>query len=199
MNTLIILIKNPIAGKTKTRLAASVGDEKALKMYRQLMDYTQQQTAALPETKRDLLYSETVVKGDIWPESSFHKGVQSGEDLGERMANAFAQAFASGAKKVVIIGSDCPGITTHLLAEAFTELDTNDLVIGPATDGGYYLLGMRKFTPQLFSDIAWSTSEVAKQTLNIATANGLTVTQLVALSDVDYLEDWLAYGWEVPD
>ena len=114
------------------------------------------------------------------------------------MENAFADAFGAGGQKVVIIGSDCPGITTSLLEEAFTKLETSYVVIGPATDGGYYLLGMRQFVPHLFRDIAWSTSEVAKQTLAIAAANGFTVAELVALSDVDHVEDWLAYGWEIP-
>ncbi len=104
--TLIILVKNPVAGKTKTRLAASVGHPKALEMYRMLMEYTQQQAAGLVDTHRLLLYSERVTSNDEWPDESYDKDVQEGPGLGERMENAFAKAFASGAERAIIIGSD---------------------------------------------------------------------------------------------
>lgn len=199
MQSLLIFVKNPIAGQTKTRLAASVGHDKALLMYQQLMDYTRQQTAALDETRRLLLYSNFVPNSDTWPSPPFEKYVQEGADLGSRMKNAFRFAFEQGAKRVIIIGSDCPGVTTTLLKEAFATLEVQDVVLGPALDGGYYLLGMRSFYPSLFDDIAWSTETVAAQTLAATEQLGLSVAQLPALSDVDYLEDWLHYGWAIPD
>jgi len=115
------------------------------------------------------------------------------------MLDGFRIAFEDGYDKVVIIGSDCPGIDTEYLNEAFAALNEHDVVVGPATDGGYTLLGMRTFTPTLFKNIAWSTSEVLPSTLARAAAAGRSVSQLKPLSDVDYLADWLGYGWALPE
>jgi hypothetical protein len=199
MSALLLFIKNPIPGKTKTRLAAEVGDEMALKMYHILTDYTREQALGLKGVDRFLYYSNEITRGDSWQEDKFHKRLQHGGDLGDRMEAAFAAAFADGHRKVIIIGSDCPGITTDYLEEAFRSLDEVDIVIGPALDGGYTLLGMRHPMPALFQDMAWSTEEVLPETLARAKAAARTVHQLSPLSDVDYLEDWLSYGWSLPD
>jgi rSAM/selenodomain-associated transferase 1 len=196
---LLLFIKNPIPGKTKTRLAADVGNEMALKMYHVLTDWTREQASGLADIQRYLYYSNDVNNDDAWPAEDYHKRLQAGNGLGERMEAAFAAAFADGHDRVIIIGSDCPGITTEFLAEAFTALNDNDVVIGPALDGGYTLLGMRSLHPTLFRDIEWSTGEVLPVTLERAAKKGLQVKQLAALSDVDYLADWLSYGWALPE
>jgi rSAM/selenodomain-associated transferase 1 len=196
---LLIFVKNPIAGKTKTRLAATVGDEKALKMYHQLMTWTRDQAVPLEEVDRYLFYSNWVEEEDGWPQAYFQKLVQKGPGLGERMQHGFEHAFQRGHQSVIIIGSDCPGVTTELLTEAYRKLQSNDVVIGPALDGGYYLLGLRQMEPSLFQDMAWSTESVLPDTIQRAQAAGLSVAQLTPLSDVDYLEDWLYYGWMVPE
>ena len=198
-SALLLFIKNPIPGKTKTRLAGDVGNEMALKMYHKLTDWTREQALGLTDTSRYLYYSNEVTTGDAWAEEDFHKRLQHPGDLGERMLEGFRAAFEQGYEKVVIIGSDCPGIDTDYLNEAFAALNENDVVVGPALDGGYTLLGMRKFTPSLFQDIAWSTAEVLPTTLARATAAGQTAHQLKPLSDVDYLADWLGYGWALPE
>ena len=195
---LLIFIKNPELGKAKTRLAAEVGDERALLMYRQLLAYTREQTAALTGVSRHLYYSSFVDQNDEWPGRQFLKFVQRGDDLGDRMLGAFDHAFARGHTGVVIIGSDCPGVTTELLERAFVALKTADVVLGPATDGGYYLLGLRRPQPTLLTDMEWSTAEVAEQTRARARVRGLRVEELEMLSDVDYLGDWEGYGWGVP-
>lgn len=198
-SALLLFIKNPIPGKTKTRLAGDVGNEMALKMYHQLTDWTREQALGLTEADRFLYYSNEVTSGDAWSEQDFHKRLQHPGDLGERMLEGFRAAFEEGYKKVIIIGSDCPGIDTEYLDEAFAALDDSDVVIGPALDGGYTLLGMRSFTPTLFKNIAWSTAEVLPATIARAAAAGRSVTQLKPLSDVDYLADWLGYGWALPE
>ncbi|MCK6695026.1 MAG: TIGR04282 family arsenosugar biosynthesis glycosyltransferase, partial [Thermoanaerobaculia bacterium] len=149
---LLIFTKNPVLGKVKTRLAATVGDAEALRIYQLLLEKTRR--AALDvEAGRWLFYSDFLEPDDDWPETYFQKKLQTGHDLGERMENAFRQAFASGAGKVVIIGCDCPDLNGVLLQEAFQRLNEADFVLGPATDGGYYLLGMRQLEPALFRGI----------------------------------------------
>lgn len=115
------------------------------------------------------------------------------------MEQGFREVFAEGQDRAIVIGSDCPGITTDYLKEALSALDDHDLVIGPALDGGYTLLGMRTLEPSLFRDMEWSTERVLPDTLARAEAAGLSVCQLAPLSDVDYLEDWQHYGWPIPE
>ena len=118
--------------------------------------------------------------------------MQASGGLGERMEQAFRQAFEAGAKKVVIIGSDCPELTGEMLQRAFDQLDEADYVLGPAPDGGYYLLGMKELESSVFHDIEWSTETVRAQTLEKIQAAGKSYALLPVLSDVDTEEDWLA-------
>jgi rSAM/selenodomain-associated transferase 1 len=196
---LIVMIKNPIPGKTKTRLAQDVGDELALRMYGILLDYTRKQALALEDTTRYLFYSEWIVTDDEWAGGHFVKAVQRGNDLGARMHDAFDRAFTDGHDRAVIIGSDCPGVTTASLEEAFERLNDTDVVIGPALDGGYYLLGLRSPQPSLFRNMEWSTQTVGEETRARARVQALSVAELKPLSDVDHLEDWLGYGWPIPE
>ncbi len=187
-NALIIFIRNPEPGKVKTRLAAAVGAERALAIYRELLDLTRR--AALgSEAEKYLWYSHFVDKADGWPESDFRKMLQQGEDLGDRMAYAFETALADH-DKAVIIGSDCPYLSPVLLDEAFELLDDSDFVIGPATDGGYYLLGMNRFAPEVFQGIEWSTDTVFRETVARIRQSGADYEVLPLLSDVDEIGDW---------
>lgn len=187
---LLILVKNPIAGKTKTRLAASVGHARALEIYVELMRYTREASMGLTGVTKYLYYSQFVDDADDWSNSDFIKMVQVGSDLGVRMATALDRALARGHRGAVIIGSDCPKLSTAILAEAFDRLNDVDLVVGPAVDGGYYLLGLRHPQPYLFADMTWSTEDVRTVTLARAEQRGLRVHLLPVLSDVDRLEDW---------
>tara|TARA_R110002049_G_scaffold247956_1_gene422438 strand:- start:43 stop:672 length:630 start_codon:yes stop_codon:yes gene_type:complete len=188
-NKLIIFVKNEEAGKVKTRLAKSVGDEKALEIYRKLLGYTFDQVQPL-KVKKEVCYSRFIEKDDLWNERSYSKQLQEGDGLGERMSKAFRRSFEKGMEKVVIIGSDCAELTTDILREAFSRLKDYDIVIGPADDGGYYLLGMSKFIPELFTDISWSTGAVLKQTLKKADEENATHYKLQELHDVDIEADW---------
>ena len=196
---LILFIKNPIPGKTKTRLAASVGDDMALKMYGILVRWTRDQAAGLENSVTRYVYysEETVPEGDF-TEQIFRQRTQAGKDLGERMHNAFEEVFAAGHDRIIIIGSDCPGVTTEYLQRAFEQLTDTDAVIGPALDGGYTLLGLRKLSPTLFVDMDWSTDRVLPATVARCKELGWSVQQLPTLSDVDHLEDWYSYGWTLP-
>lgn len=184
---LIIFVKNPVVGKAKTRLAAFIGKEKALEVYLQLLEITRQ-VAFKTNCTRHVFYSDKV-ENDAWDEDKFNKHIQQGISLGERMKNAFSKVFALGAKQVVIIGSDCPKLTTEIVENAFNLLSDKDACIGPAKDGGYYLLGMKKPLPFLFENKEWSTDSVFDDTVSDLVQNGLTYGQLLALSDVDTVND----------
>ncbi|TNE56444.1 MAG: glycosyltransferase [Bacteroidetes bacterium] len=189
---LLIFIKNPRLGRVKTRLARTVGATRALQIYRQLLEHTRLAALAV-QAERWVYYSEQVEAQDIWEDTVFRKFSQSGSDLGYRMASAFADAFRTGATRAVIIGSDCPELSGSFLESAFSALEEVDFVLGPAADGGYYLLGMNTPAPWIFEDIRWSTASVLAHTLKKIQAAGMTYTLLPELSDIDTEADWLRF------
>ena len=185
---LIIFYRNPELGKVKTRLAAAVGDEKALAIYLKLATHTRE-VALASDFDRVVYYSHHVDTEDNWQENSFHKKLQVGNDLGIRMYNAFENAFRDGYAHVCIIGTDCLELTSEILSAAFEQLKAHDAVIGPARDGGYYLLGMKQLHKDLFANKEWSTDTVAERTIVDFQNLNLTYSQLPTLSDIDREED----------
>lgn len=185
-NLILIFTRNPELGKVKTRLAKGVGDVNALAIYKILLDHTQQITSKVQATKR-VMYSETIVTNDLWSNYIFEKKAQVGDDLGERMHNAFAEGFANGYQKIVIIGSDMYDLTTNDIEHAFDKLEDNDIVIGPAEDGGYYLLGMKAISENLFKNKEWGTDTVLKDTLK--DIKNLKYYLLKEKNDIDTFED----------
>ncbi len=192
---LLIFIKNPVPGKVKTRLAATVGEDKAMVVYQELLRHTREVAATVPAS-RLLYYSHWIESADEWPADVFQKLLQQGEDLGARMETAFRRALTQH-RYALIIGSDCASLTSGIIAQGFERLRDHDCVIGPALDGGYYLLGMKQVHSTLFRNIAWSTESVFAHTMQAAAAANLTVYQLPELSDIDYEEDWKKYGWPI--
>lgn len=187
-NRLIVFIKNSELGHVKTRLAKTVGDENALRIYKALIQKTKDQISGV-KAQKSIYYSNYIDNYDQFATDEFAKRLQMGEDLGERMKNTFEAAFNQGAEKAVIIGSDCWQLTQEVVDEAFEALDNADFVIGPAEDGGYYLMGMSSFIPDVFNGKEWSTSNVLVDTLLDVQNNGLTHQILRTLSDVDYETD----------
>jgi len=131
----------------------------------------------------------TTAQMEAWIGSRFQLVPQAGGDLGDRLIAAFKQGFTSGLSKIIIIGSDCPSLEKEKISEAIALLDTHDAVIGPATDGGYYLIGLNQQRPFLFENIPWSTQQVLEKTKAIATHHRLSVALLDTLSDIDMPED----------
>jgi rSAM/selenodomain-associated transferase 2/rSAM/selenodomain-associated transferase 1 len=183
-STLIIFVKNPEKGKVKTRLAKTIGAEKALEVYQKLLQITKSIVDPLSVHKQ-VWYSRFVDEDDLWSEGGYEKHPQEGENLGKRMQHAFEQAFTGGHQKVVIIGSDCSSLETDILREAFDQLDDHDVVIGPANDGGYYLLGMSEFYPSLFEGKTWSTSSVFESTIRQVENLNISYHLLPTLNDID--------------
>lgn len=188
-NALLIFIKNPKKGNVKTRLAATVGDDKALAVYRKLLDYTRNVALEVP-TDRQVWYSRFIPKEDAWSSDHFTAKLQQGDSLGQRMKQAFSRAFEDGYEKAVIIGSDCGQLQPRHVENAYAKLNDHDMVIGPSQDGGYYLLGMNRFLPVLFEDKPWSTDDVFDQTIEDCEANGFSYSILEELNDVDTEDDW---------
>ena len=188
---LIIFIKNPEKGKVKTRLAKTLGDEKALAAYHDMLKHTRETTSQV-DSHRALYYSSFVDTNDDWSNADFHKVVQVQGDLGHKMASAFQDLFAQGFQEVLIIGSDCLNLKPQHLEQAFRMLKHEDFVLGPANDGGYYLLGMRSFEPSVFKNKTWSTETVLSSTLEDIQNLSKTVHLLPELIDVDNESDYLA-------
>lgn len=183
---LLILTRNPELGKCKTRLAATVGDSAALEIYQFLLNHTVSLTKGLSVDKW-VFYSEEIWEDDIWDNHIYQKKLQVGKDLGERMLNAFKEGFQAGFNQVIIIGSDMYHLAQKDLEEAFRQLKNHDYVVGPAEDGGYYLLGMKQLNKKLFQNKIWGTDTVLASTLQ--DMNGAKIALLDERNDVDYYED----------
>jgi len=186
---LLIFVRNAELGKVKTRLAKTLGDENALRVYNLLLKHTCLVTWELKCDKM-VWYSDTITEDDLW-NNRYQKEVQKGNDLGERMEHAFETVFKAGYQKAVIIGSDSLQLSADHIKQAFIALDKNDVVYGPALDGGYYLLGMKKLHPKIFKGKPWGKDTLMTETLK--ELKGLETCGLAILNDIDTYED-LAHG-----
>ncbi|TDB65065.1 TIGR04282 family arsenosugar biosynthesis glycosyltransferase [Arundinibacter roseus] len=188
---LIIFVKNPIEGNVKTRIAKTVGHAKAVEVYQELLLHTRQvvSSAVLSDVKRTVYYGDFVSENDLW--NGWEKALQCEGDLGQRMQQAFREQFEAGATKVLIIGSDCLQLHENHIKNALRLLDTQDAVIGPSTDGGYYLLGMKRLHNALFENMPWSQSSLLHQTLTVLETENSTFSLLEPLTDIDEWEDYL--------
>lgn len=185
---LIIFYRNPELGKVKSRLAATVGEERALAIYLKLASFTRAVTSVI-NCDRVVYYSEFIDREDNWPNDDYFKHLQNGDDLGSKMEHAFETAFSQGYKHVCIIGTDCLELTSDILKEAFEVLKSKDAVIGPAYDGGYYLLGMNRLITTVFTNKNWSTNTVYSDTIDDLKHYRFSYGILPTLSDVDNESD----------
>jgi len=185
---LIIFVKNPELGKVKSRLAKSIGEEKALKVYKMLLAKTKELVIDL-EVDKLICYSNRIEHEDLWENYSFQKAKQVGDNLGEKMYNSIQQASINLYKKICLIGSDNMELTDEIIHNAFKYLNDHDIVIGPAKDGGYYLIGMKSPKNEIFKLSNWGTSSVLEETLKIIKALDLKYVLLPVLNDIDVAED----------
>ncbi|HEU4884842.1 MAG TPA: TIGR04282 family arsenosugar biosynthesis glycosyltransferase [Longimicrobium sp.] len=195
---LLVFVRAPRPGRVKTRLAAAIGDPAALRVYRRLAEHTLAEARALAADGVDIrIHYAPADAGDAvraWLDTGPLYLPQADGDLGARMKDAFARAFADGAERVVIVGSDLPEVSASLLRRAFELLEANPAVIGPARDGGYYLLGLRGLVDGIFDGMEWSTPRVLRTTLERFSAAGVQPAALEVLADVDTVDD-LPPGW----
>jgi len=183
---LIIFVRNPVLGKVKTRIAATIGDENALAVYKHLLHHTKNITAGVQVT-RFVFFADEIATNDLW--NGYEKCLQSGSNLGERMSNAFECLFEKGFTKIIIIGSDCFELDEKIISGAFLKLNEYETVIGPATDGGYYLLGIQSPFKNLFENITWSSNSVFDETIKQIEQRNLSLFLLPSLNDVDEAKD----------
>jgi len=194
--SIIIFTRYPIEGKVKTRLASTIGNHHAKEFYKMISEIIINDTKLIRNSYKYVFYSDEAEKEMVkkWLGRSFLYSHQEGKELGERMTNAFRKVFSHGAKKAIIIGTDIPDLSSQIIKEAIRKLDKTDLVIGPSKDGGYYLLGMKKYLPALFKNIEYGTNSVFAETIAKAEKLNLTYSTLELLQDIDTEEDlinWL--------
>lgn len=183
---LIVFAKNPIRGKVKTRLAATEGDDMALAVYQQLLMHTRKTVSNLA-VDQIIYYLDETVQSEYWEGYPLRK--QSEGSLGQKMYQAISHELQIY-DRVGIIGTDCAQLTSQVLTEAFDALLTKDFVVGPANDGGYYLLGMHQMQEDLFVNMEWSTDQVFNETVNRILMQRKTIHTLPELIDVDTIDDW---------
>jgi rSAM/selenodomain-associated transferase 1 len=189
---ILLFIRAPAKGKTKSRLASSIGEDAALELYKNfvldIIDTIDKSSYPLriffhPPDAGEALAS--------WLGHHYHCLPQDGNDLGERMEKSFERIFSEGFTSAVLIGSDIPDLTPAVFHEAIESLKTNDVVMGPAVDGGYYLVGCNKttFLREMFHGIAWGTNTVFRKTMGILHKASLRVHLVPEWQDVDTLCD----------
>ncbi len=190
---LIIFTRYPVPGRTKTRLIPALGPEGAAELHRRMTEHTlwaaRGSGIAKPGCLEVCYSGGDLLRMRNWLGDPWVYRPQSGGDLGERMGHAFRAGFAAGKRRIVLIGSDCPGLSSAHLSLAFLSLRNYDVVLGPSHDGGYYLLGLRGMAEELFSGIDWGGRQVYAQTLEKAGSAGLLVRELASLPDVDRPQD----------
>ena len=192
---IVVFARAPELGKVKTRLAAELGEREALVIYTRLAENTVRVVASLPHCDRIVAYTP---EGDErrmreWLGAAFSYEAQCDGDLGARMMNAFNRRFEENTERVLLVGTDAPELDVALLEEGFAALSHNDVVFGPAVDGGYYAIGLRAPQTVLFENVTWSESDTLSLSTAAARRAGLSVHLLPLLSDIDTAQDWWRY------
>jgi rSAM/selenodomain-associated transferase 1 len=190
---LIVFSRYPEPGTTKTRLASVLGDHGAAEIQKKLTEHTILQARQFLQSDpiEAIIYFDggSLEQMREWLGPDLQYQHQGRGDLGQRMLKAFGAAFEQKYKRVVIIGADCPGLQASHMTQAFRALRHKDLVLGPAIDGGYYLIGLSYNEQSLFKEVAWGTDKVLEKTVTLAEQKGLSLYLLEKLSDVDRPED----------
>lgn len=185
----IVMTRYPEAGKVKTRLIETLGEHGSANLHQRMAEHTMSTLKPLHDIETADLFvffnGGSIEQMQQWLGTTFEYLPQQGNNLGAKMANAFAHIFRSGYNRGLILGTDCPDIEGATVVDALKYLRSADLVIGPAEDGGYYLLGLNQTQPQMFEGIEWGTEKVLAQTAERAEQKNLSIEYLHALRDID--------------
>jgi rSAM/selenodomain-associated transferase 1 len=190
---LIMFVRAPRLGQVKTRLAPAIGATAAVAAYIALVRQLLTNLQSLAQVELRFTPDDADAEISSWLRSGWHSCKQGGGDLGTRLDHAFQEAFESGCERVAIIGSDCPAVEPQDIDGAWAALANHDVVLGPAKDGGFWLVGLRKSWPDLFQGIPWSTAAVWETIISRIQAMGLRVHCLRMLADIDTVQDWQSY------
>ena len=194
---LVVMAKAPVPGQVKTRLCPPLSPRQAAAVYDCFLRDRLMEMGDLSDCDRAIAYMPATAAGrfKVYAYGAFAIFSQRGDDLGDRMHNIFIDRFREGYGAVVIIGSDSPDLPKSIVTQSFARLssESTDVVIGPATDGGYYLVGMKRPYPELFANVPWSTDKVLSATLTIAQSLGIRTALLPAWSDIDTYHDLLVF------
>lgn len=190
---LIVFLKAPRLGAVKTRLAKAIGTTAAGAAYRRLVETLLNRLQGMDGVELCFSPDDAASEVQHWLKEGWTSQPQGDGDLGQRLQSAFERAFQAGSKRVAIIGSDCPAVGIEDIREAWRALQTHDVVLGPATDGGYWLIGLRRSQPDLFRGIHWSTANVFTETMRRVQHAGLRIQLLRELADVDTEREWRAF------
>lgn len=196
-NQLIVFVKNLIPGTVKTRLAKDIGQDLAMEVYKELVSYTSEITDKIKDIDRVVYYSQYVEMWDFFDDEKYQKSLQEGNELGQKMLNAFYDSFENGYKKAILIGSDVPDLSKKVIMDAYAKLDDHDLVVGPAEDGGYYLIGMKDAHKELFENLTYGHDSVLQDLMDAAEDKDLKVAQVKTLFDLDTKADMKKAGIEI--
>jgi rSAM/selenodomain-associated transferase 1 len=189
-NTLVIFVKAPLAGDVKTRLIPTLSPSQAAELYQCFVRDVVRSMKSLKDVSVRIAYqSHARIPDPSWAGGSLSFFKQEGQSLGERLARAFVSAYQARAERVVVIGCDSPTLPAAYVQQAFRTLKDCDIVLGPATDGGFYLVGMSRFCPGLFDQVVWSSEEVFDKTMFNARRHGYSLRTLPAYFDVDTPEE----------
>jgi rSAM/selenodomain-associated transferase 1 len=193
---LIVFAREPLPGKVKTRLAASLGDQRATRLYENMLQEVLKTARQLSNVRTTTFWAcESAALSRLAERYKCRSRLQNAGELGQRMQAACQEMFAEGCDICCIIGSDAPDLPISYIVDAYRHLEMQhaDVVFGPSSDGGYYLLGLRQVWPQLFTKISWGSAEVLTQSLAAAKEAGLTTVLLPEWQDIDTAEDLRAY------
>ncbi len=193
---LSIFVKNLIPGTVKTRLAKDLGIDVAIEIYKELVRITAEATNTL-KIDKCVYYSEYIESNDQFDDAKYQKHIQEGKDLGQRMQNCFYDAFELNFDKIILIGSDTPDITDQIISQGFAELDKHDIIIGPAQDGGFYLIGMKEPHENLLNKRTYGHEQVLNELLKEIENRNLSVFKLPTLIDIDVKDDLKKAGIEI--
>ncbi len=189
---LIIFVKAPRPGFVKTRLAESIGNVAACEAYRMLAESLFQNLDKIEGNELEIKFTPDDSPDEVrpWLRDGWTSSPQGAGNLGDRLRRAIEEAFTDGCERVAVIGSDCPDVTAQDVASAWRDLDRNDIILGPASDGGYWLIALKRPNAKLFQNIAWSTDRVLTQTIAAGTDAGLKIKCLRMLTDIDTFDEW---------